>query len=202
MTDDTVAARNKVKKATQEILKRADDAGKPQAGQRVCEVLRYSLIGVTPEEAFAIAKYIAGLPDEDRGTIRALVLEHAAIHGDKDSETRQRERIAFPFIDRLSRECGVQLAHHRPQKGDRPASPTPPQPGLEQKTGEASFHATPQHAQATGSSSEPVELSQALFAIWRAPDAEARWHGGEDIFATCRIRDIEGGATQFVPRPR
>ncbi|MEM9043136.1 MAG: YkgJ family cysteine cluster protein [Pseudomonadota bacterium] len=216
MNKDATAAQAEFDKAAEEIIRKADCAGHQLACRMGCAACCYSLVSLMPQEAFALARHIQALPDEERGVIRALVLEHAAVHGSKDGETRIREHIRCPCLHPVTRECRIYDARPLTCRGmnsidakpcnlaleDRDAFvPVPTLQAMHQEV-QARFDALAEKAEEEGGTTDSVELSQALAAIWRLPDAEARWHAGEDIFADCRIRDIERSIPRFVPRPR
>jgi len=156
-------------------------------------------VDVTPDEAFAVADYLARhlTAEQLAGVMERARAADAVLHGLPPVE-RHAKRIFCPVLDPATASClahparpnacqaylSVDLAKCEADYND------PPKP-VEQPTVAPMIasivDSTRSFALAdAGAPTLSLELIAALLAAWAEPDAEARWLAGEPIFAGAR----------------
>ena len=156
-------------------------------------------VDVTPDEAFAVADYLAAQLDAaDLAAVKArAAAADAALQGLSPVE-RHARRIFCPVMDPATVSC---LAHPvRPNACQAYLSVDlakceadhldPPRP-VEQPTVAPMIASVVDRTRSyaledAGAPTLSLELIAALLAAWAEPDAEARWLAGEEIFAQAR----------------
>lgn len=160
-----------------------------------------SLVSVLPQEAFALAAAIDGLPDGP--ALKAAIRARAAEGGG-------RPGLACPCLDPATQLCRIHPARPLTCRGMNStdaeacraaeADPARAIPTL------LAFHRIVQSLYdragaalaAAGLPSDSLEMTGALAAVWETPEAEARWRAGEEIFAGVRAADrAEGPIPRF-----
>lgn len=176
-----------------------------------CAACCHSMVSVTPEEAFAIAAYIEALPAADAELMDRIVAHNGA-HGGLGGGARVKARIACPCLDPETRLCRIHAARPLTCRGMNAVDAAACDAALE--TGDPAagvptvlayhrivqsiYDRLGQDLADRGLAPDSLELTGALAAIWRTPDADGRWRAGEDIFAGCRAAELTDAP---IPRP-
>lgn len=173
--------------------------GSQIACRKGCAFCCSHTVDVTPDEAFAIADYLAShLEAADLAAVKArAAAADAALHG-LPPVARHAKRIFCPVLDPATASC---LAHPvRPNACQAYLSVDlakceadhmdPPQP-VEQPTVAPMIASVVDRTRSfaladAGAPTLSLELIAALLAIWAEPEAEARWLAGAEIFPGAR----------------
>lgn len=177
-----------------------------------CGFCCHTLVSVSPPEAFYIARHIETAFEPDaRDALKARVIAYADRTKGMDGAQRYMGREACPFLRDDDWYCGLHMA--RPLVCRAMHSGSLPDCKRAYETRDATvpaptmavfFENTKAYVSAYISTLRPrglkiysVELSGALAAIWREPDAMTRWLAGEDLFNDARLETRE--VTRTVP---
>lgn len=175
-----------------------------------CAACCHSMVSVTPEEAFAIAAYIEALPAAGAELIDRIVAHNGA-HGGLGGGARVSARIACPCLDPETRLCRIHPARPLTCRGMNSVDAAACDAALDAGDAAAGvptvvayhrivqsiYDRLGQDLADKGLAPYSLELTGALAAIWRTPDAHGRWRAGEDVFAGCRA-----AALTDAPIPR
>lgn len=167
-----------------------------------CAACCYQLVATVEPEVFALARHLtATLAEAELATLRVRIADTAAqVRG---LSTRQRfgKGLPCPLLDRRSRQCRAydvrplacksytSLRRVACDKAQRRRDPDQPIPAWKQAyeihTGMAS--GLRQGLADAGLPASTLELIAALDRALNTPDAEARWLGGERVFADAAV---------------
>jgi len=172
-------------------------AGKPVACARGCGCCCTLTIQASPDEVFALKDELEReLPPAALATLQERAASADARGHGVAPLARQRLRIFCPVLDPASHDClghrarpsgcqgylSLSLAQCQADHADPPQ--TVEQPFVAGLLRDAVAAARDAVLEAAGAPLQSLELTAALVAAWAAPDAEARWLGGETVLET------------------
>lgn len=171
-----------------------------------------SLVSVTAQEVFAIAGHVeTAFAEPERAALKAKIVAHADASARLGGGARMKAKLACPFLAPETLLCRIHPARPLTCRGMNSVDESVCRAALEAPESEIAiptvlaYHRAVQtlydrlgeRLHAAGRSAASLEMTGALAALWRAPDAAGRWRAGEDVFADCRA-----GAISDAPIPR
>ena len=156
-------------------------------------------VEVSADEVFALVTYLERtLDDEALAALKTRARENDAIGHGLEPLARHRKRLVCPVQDPATKACLGHAARPNPCQGYVSVSlpdceadhANPPQrverPAMSGILTDLVGGCRDQALAAAGMPKTRFELTAALLAAWREPEAEAHWLAGQEIFADAK----------------
>ncbi len=174
-----------------------EDAGTPVTCSRGCAACCTLTVEITPDEVFALARYLeARLDPPEFAELKRTTAAAAERGRGLPHDLRHALRIFCPVLDRTTGACrghpirpvpcqGYLSLNRQRCEADHFGPPTPiPQPVAADLIRDAVMSARTIALEDAGYGMGSVEISAGLTLVWDDPTAEQRWLDGEDVFKT------------------